>query len=80
MERGESFEVAVGRLRPPPHFRQKAALKAQCARWRLADIATGISAAHEALRQTRLKPALEQDIAGEIIVAMAQRNAHSALA
>jgi DNA polymerase-3 subunit delta len=80
MERGESFEVAVGRLRPPPHFRQKAALKAQCARWRLADIATGISTTHEALRQTRLKPALEQDIAGEIIIAMAQRNTHSVLA
>lgn len=68
VERGDPFEIAAGRMRPPPHFKQKDALKAQCARWRLADIAAAIAAAHEAVRQTRLKPALEHEAAGELII------------
>ena len=72
MERGDSFETAAGRMRPPPPFKQKDALKAQCARWRLADVGTAIAAAHEAVRQTRLKPALEHEVAGELIIRTAQ--------
>ena len=72
MERGDSFEIAAGRLRPPPHFKQKDALKAECARWRLADVAAAIAAAHEAVRQTRLKPALEHEAAGELVIRLAR--------
>ncbi len=71
MDRGDSFEIAAGRLRPPPHFKQKDALKAQSARWRLADIADAVAAAHEAVRQTRLKPALEHEVAGTLIIRLA---------
>ncbi len=71
MDRGDSFEIAAGRMRPPPHFRQKDALKSQTARWRLDDVADAIAAAHEAIRQTRLKPALEHEVAGALIIRLA---------
>lgn len=74
MALGESFEVAVGRLRPPPHFKQKDTLKVECARWRLAEVVALTAAVHETMRQTRLKPALENELVGELILRMAQIN------
>jgi DNA polymerase-3 subunit delta len=68
MERGESFDIAAGRLRPPPHFRQKDALKAQASRWRIAEVAAAIEFTQETLRQTRLRPALEDAIVADFIL------------
>lgn len=68
MERGESFDAAAGRLRPPPHFKQKDALRVRCARWRLEAVNAAIAATHEAVRQTRLKPVLEHEIAGALVI------------
>lgn len=72
MDRGKSFDIATGRLRPPPHFRQKDALRAQCARWRLPAVGAAVAATHEAVRQTRLKPALEHEITCELIIRIVQ--------
>ena len=73
VDRGESFDAAAARLRPPPHFRQKDAMKAQAARWTVRAIAAAIEAAHETIRQTRLKPALEHELAGDFILRLARR-------
>jgi DNA polymerase-3 subunit delta len=67
-ERGESFDSAVAKVRPPLHFRQKDAMRAQAGRWRLPEVAAAIAAAHETLRQTRLKPALEDALVATLIL------------
>lgn len=74
MDRGDSFDGVVARLRPPPHYKQKDVLRAECGRWRLAEVNAVIAATHEAVRQTRLKPGLEHEIAGELIVRMRRIN------
>ncbi len=71
---GESIEAAIGRLRPPLHFRQKDAVKAQVARWRTSEIAAALEAAQEAVRQSRLHPALEHEIASELIIELKRLN------
>ena len=73
IDRGESFDAAAARLRPPPHFRQKDAMKAQVSRWTVRSIAAAIEAAHETVRQTRLKPALEHELVADFIIRLARR-------
>ncbi len=68
IDAGASFESAAARMRPPLHFRQKDSLKAQSARWRVSGIAAAIALAHETLRQTRLKPALEDALVSDFIL------------
>lgn len=75
IERGDSFDAAAARLRPPPHFRQKDAMKAQAARWTVRSAAAAIEAAHETVRQTRLKPALEHELVSDFIIRIARRGA-----
>jgi DNA polymerase-3 subunit delta len=75
IDRGDSFDAAAARLRPPPHFRQKDALKAQTARWTVRSVAAAIEAAHETVRQTRLKPALEHELVADFIMRLARRGA-----
>ncbi len=73
IDRGESFDAAAARLRPPLHFRQKDAMKGQTARWTVRSVAAAIEAAHETVRQTRLKPALEQELVSDFIIRLARR-------
>lgn len=80
VDRGESFDAAAARLRPPPHFRQKDAMKAQAARWTVRAAAAAIEAAHETVRQTRLKPALEHELVGDFIMRLARRGSGRAKA
>ena len=75
IDRGESFDAAAARLRPPPHFRQKDAMKAQTARWTARSLAAAIEVAHETVRQTRLKPALEHELVSDFIIRIAKRGA-----
>ncbi|MGF1620794.1 MAG: DNA polymerase III subunit delta [Rhodomicrobiaceae bacterium] len=75
---GSSFDVAVSRLRPPLHFRQKDAIKAQTARWRLVEVAAAIALANEVLRQTRLKPALEDALVSDFILRLCRGAKRSA--
>ncbi len=75
IDRGESFDAAAAKLRPPPHFRQKDAMKAQVARWTVRSIAAAIEAAHETMRQTRLKPGLEHELVADFIIRIARRGA-----
>lgn len=72
MDRGESFDIAAAKIRPPLHFRQKDAMKAQASRWRLAHIAAMIERGHETIRQTRLKPALEHELVSDFVLRLAE--------
>jgi DNA polymerase-3 subunit delta len=78
MDRGESFDTAAGRMRPPLHFRQKDAMKRQTSRWRLADVAAAIAFAHDTVRQTRLNPALEHELVSDLILRLCRWGARSA--
>ena len=78
IDRGESFDAAAGRLRPPLHFRQKDAMKAQTARWRLAETAAAIALAHETVRQTRLNPGLEHELVSDVILRLTRAGRRSA--
>ena len=73
MDRGESFDAASGRLRPPLHFRQKDTIKAQISKWRLNDVVAAIAALHETVRQTRLKPHLEHELVSDVVIRLAAR-------
>ncbi len=70
IDSGESFEAAVGRMRPPLHFRQKDAIKAQTANWRLKSTASAIESAQNTLRQTRLKPWFDQKLVASFIMSL----------
>ena len=74
IERGESIDAVIGRMRPPLHFKQKDAVKAQCARWRMGEITKALEAAQEAIRQSRLYPALESELACELVVRLTRLN------
>jgi DNA polymerase III subunit delta len=74
VERGESIDAAIGRLRPPLHFKQKDAVKAQCARWRPAQIALALEAAQETIRRNRLHPVLESELVCELVIRLGRLN------
>jgi len=74
LDRGDSLDAAIGRLRPPLHFKQKEAVKTQCAHWRALEIAAALEATQETVRQTRLKPALENELVSDLIIGMAKLN------
>ena len=72
MGRGESFDAAAAKIRPPLHFRQKDAMKEQAARWRLPHISAMIDRAHDTIRQTRLKPALEHELVSDFVLRLCE--------
>ena len=74
IEHGESVDAAIARLRPPLHFRQKDAVKAQCARWRPTEIAATLASVQETVRQARLNPVLESELACELVMRLRQLN------
>jgi DNA polymerase III subunit delta len=80
LEHGDSVDAAIGRLRPPLHFRQKDAVKAQLLRWREPEIARALEVAQEAVRQSRLHAVLEQELASELITGLPRLNARLAKA
>jgi DNA polymerase-3 subunit delta len=74
MERGESADVAIGKLRPPPHFKQKDAIKAQCSRWRTAEVSAALADTQETIRRSRLNAPLESELVSDLIIRMARAN------
>ena len=74
LERGESIDAVIGRMRPPLHFKQKDAVKAQAARWRGPELAAALEATQEAIRQSRLNAALESELACELVIRLRALN------
>lgn len=74
LERGENLDVALGRMRPPLHFKQKDAVKAQCGRWRTPEIAAAIEAAQNTVRLSRLNPGLEAELVSDLVIRMPRLN------
>jgi DNA polymerase III subunit delta len=64
---------AIKDLKPPVFFKQQDMLAAQARRWSAAALATQISQLNIVLRETRLRPALAEDIAADLLITIAKQ-------
>ena len=65
---GRSLDDAMRALKPPPHFRQKAALEQQCRNWTLAGLDTALARIADAAKEARLNSALEGALAERLLL------------
>jgi DNA polymerase-3 subunit delta len=68
VEAGRSLDDAMRNLRPPPHFRQKAALEQQCRDWTLARLDAALVRIAAAAKEARLNSALEEVLAERLLL------------
>jgi DNA polymerase-3 subunit delta len=67
LEAGKSFDEATRRIRPPLHFKQKAAIQGQCNAWSLAALNRAIAMANATAREARLSTQLEEVLAERLL-------------
>ncbi len=67
-EAGRSLDDAMRSLRPPPHFRQKAALEQQCRDWSLARLDAALGRIAATAKEARLNSALEEALAERLLL------------
>lgn len=67
-EAGRSLDDAMRSLRPPPHFRQKAALEQQCRDWCLARLDAALARIAATAKEARLNSALEEALAERLLL------------
>jgi DNA polymerase-3 subunit delta len=65
---GRSLDDVLRSLRPPPHFKQKAALEQQCRDWSLAGLNAALARIGEAAKAARLNSALESTLAERLLL------------
>lgn len=65
---GRSLDDAMRALKPPPHFRQKAALEQQCRDWSLAGLDAALARIADAAKEARLNSALESALAERLLL------------
>jgi DNA polymerase III subunit delta len=70
---GTPVVQAVKELKPPVFFKQQDMLAAQARRWTLAALTAQIGQLNTALRETRLKPGLAEDITVDLLIAIAKQ-------
>jgi len=71
IDQGRSFEDAVRQIRPPIHFKQKDALGLQCRLWSTARLSEALARAATAAKAARLAGPLEDAIAEEMLIGLA---------
>ncbi|MBJ7535099.1 DNA polymerase III subunit delta [Rhodomicrobium vannielii ATCC 17100] len=72
VDAGASPMQAIKELRPPVFFKQQDALAAQVRKWTVTALAARLGDLNAALRDTRLKPALAEDIAARFLLTVAK--------
>jgi DNA polymerase III subunit delta len=65
---GRSLDDVMRALKPPPHFRQKAALEQQCRDWTLAGLDAALARIADAAKEARLNSALEGALAERLLL------------
>jgi DNA polymerase III subunit delta len=65
---GRSLDDVMRSLRPPPHFKQKAALEQQCRDWTLPKLNAALARIGEAALAARLNSALESTLAEHLLL------------
>jgi DNA polymerase-3 subunit delta len=68
LDAGRSMDEVVRGLRPPPHFKQRDALEAQCRGWSAAKLTVALARIAAAAKAARLSPALEQTLAERLLL------------
>lgn len=71
MDSDRSFDEATRALRPPIHFRQKAAIEAQARAWTAARLTEAIARISDTACETRLSPLVETQLAERILIDIA---------
>lgn len=63
-----SIDAAMQSLKPPPHFKQKAALEQQCRAWSLPRLNAALEEIAETAQAARLNSALDHTLAGHLLL------------
>ncbi len=71
-DNGTPVSQAVRDLRPPVFFKQQDTIAAQARRWSAGALSAQLGRLNAALRETRLKPGLAEDIAADLLIAIAK--------
>ncbi|MGO8951912.1 MAG: DNA polymerase III subunit delta [Rhodomicrobium sp.] len=69
---GTPLPQAIKELRPPVFFKQQDVLAGQARRWTVAVLAAQIGRLNSVVRETRLRPALAEDIAADFLIGIAK--------
>ncbi len=69
---GAPLPQAIKELRPPVFFKQQDILAAQARRWTAPALSAQIGRLNTVLKETRLRPALAEDIAADFLIAIAR--------
>ena len=65
---GRSLDDVMRSLRPPPHFKQKAALEQQCRDWSLSKLNAALAKIGDTAQAARLNSALESALAASLLL------------
>jgi DNA polymerase III subunit delta len=65
---GRSLEEVIQSLRPPLHFRQRAAVESQCRAWSLPRLTAALASIAEAAEAARLNSAMEDTLAEHLLL------------
>jgi len=72
VDAGTPLAQAIKELRPPVFFKQQEVFAAQARRWTAAALAAQIARLNTVLKETRLRPALAEDIAADFLIVIAK--------
>ncbi len=70
---GAPLAQAIKELRPPVFFKQQDTLAAHARRWTAAELAAHIGRLNTVVKETRLRPALAEDIAADLLIDIAKQ-------
>lgn len=71
IDAGRSLDEALGQIRPPIHFKQKATIGLQCRLWTTPRLSDALAKAAHAAKAARLSGPLEEAIAAELLLGLA---------
>lgn len=72
VEAGAALKTALGRMRPPLHFKQRDAFAAQCQRWSERRAAQALDRIQQTVRASRLRPELERQQTERLVLALSR--------
>jgi DNA polymerase-3 subunit delta len=70
---GAPLMQAIKELKPPVFFKQQDSLAAQARRWTAAALGAQIGQLNTALKESRLRPSLAEDITADLLIAIAKQ-------
>ncbi len=72
VESGVPAKTAIGKFKPPLHFKLAGALVAQCRKWSRDGAARALRHIHDATRRTRLNPALDAELTQRLLIVLSR--------